>query len=317
MRIWLPIADRKTKGEWIDFYTGSALENFSHPWAGSGGSSLNCARLVDENTWDPNLCEEPNYACMCTNKPKSNLEFKGLCLNSAIDIHYKPISDLRDPRKLSFQGLTGTSITYDGQKKIWTLLMAESNVTGMSKASHASFTLGKHNWTIKGDTGCSDDESYVTELKMSGCQKGNFTCNDGQCVNMDVRCNQLPDCRDESDERNCNILVLKDGYNKEVPPVNSSDPVDVSALGLVMIMCECANMRTCACQNLQVHVNHTKRVKKGSKMSKNRVKKGPECVKYWVQNGLIFICAICAYMHINAHVENRRMASPTLYLLIS
>ena len=27
---------------------------------------------------------------------------------------------------------------------------------------------------------------------------------------------------------NCDILVLKGGYNKNVPPVNSSDPVDVS-----------------------------------------------------------------------------------------
>ena len=42
---------------------------------------------------------------------------------------------------------------------------------------------------------------------------------------MDQRCNQLPDCRDKSDERNCKILVLKEGYNKNVPPVNSKEPV--------------------------------------------------------------------------------------------
>ena len=45
---------------------------------------------------------------------------------------------------------------------------------------------------------------------------------------MDQRCNQLPDSRDESDEKNCNILVLKDGYNKNVPPISSDDPVNVS-----------------------------------------------------------------------------------------
>ena len=69
---------------------------------------------------------------------------------------------------------------------------------------------------------------HETELKMSGCQNGEFTCNDGQCVNMSERCNQLPKCRDESDERNCQILVLKDGYNKKVPPIESDDPVNVS-----------------------------------------------------------------------------------------
>ena len=47
---------------------------------------------------------------------------------------------------------------------------------------------------------------------------------------MDKRCNQLPDCRDESDERNCKILVLKDGYNKNVPPIptNSQDKANIS-----------------------------------------------------------------------------------------
>ena len=107
--------------------------------------------------------------------------------------------------------------------------MVDPNVTGTSLASFVSFTLGKHNWTIKGDEGCSSGDTYTTELKLSGCQGKEFTCNDGQCVSMDVRCNQLPDCRDEADEKNCKILVLKDGYNMEVPPIDSSDPdVDVS-----------------------------------------------------------------------------------------
>ena len=104
--------------------------------------------------------------------------------------------------------------------------MASKNVTASSRASLVSFTLGKHNWTIKGDEGC--DHGHSTELKMSGCQEGNFTCNDGQCVSIDLRCNQLPDCRDESDENNCNILVLKEGYNKRVPPIDSNEPVNVS-----------------------------------------------------------------------------------------
>ena len=108
--------------------------------------------------------------------------------------------------------------------------MIGSNVTGTSKASFASFTLGKHNWTIKGDKGCSEGENYIKELKMSGCEENQFTCDDGQCVSMDQLCNQLPNCRDESDERKCKILVLKDGYNKNIPPIpiNAHEKVNVS-----------------------------------------------------------------------------------------
>ena len=36
---------------------------------------------------------------------------------------------------------------------------------------------------------------------------------------MEERCNQLPNCKDASDERGCKVLVLKQGYNQRVPPI--------------------------------------------------------------------------------------------------
>ena len=139
---------------------------------------------------------------------------------------FKPMNKRTDVRELKLQGLTHTSIEFIDN--MWKIDVIDSNVTATCSASFASFTLGKHNWTIKGDTGCGSGDNYTTELKMSGCREGKFTCNDGQCVRMDQRCNQVPDCTDESDERNCRILLLRDGYNKEVPPIDSSDPVNVS-----------------------------------------------------------------------------------------
>ena len=35
---------------------------------------------------------------------------------------------------------------------------------------------------------------------------------------MEERCNQVMNCRDESDEDNCKLIVFKDNYNKMVPP---------------------------------------------------------------------------------------------------
>ena len=100
----------------------------------------------------------------------------------------------------------------------------ESNVTATTKAPHNTFTLGRHNWTIIGDKGCSEEGiEYTTELKMSGCLEGSFTCDDGQCVSIEQRCNQLPDCDDKSDEENCYIVVFGKSYNLNVPPVVSAD----------------------------------------------------------------------------------------------
>ena len=232
LEIWLPIEDRETEDVWRDFYTGDVVQNYSHPWIGSkpnGGRAENCARLMNENEWADRECENPKFACMCAHEPHTVLKLRGLCSDSVIDVHYKPTNKMSDIRELKLQGLTHTSIEFVEDKKMWRLYVIDSNVTGMSsKASFASFTLGKHNWTISGDDGCSSGASYTTELKMSGCQEGDFTCDDGQCVRMDQRCNQLPDCRDKSDEKNCKILVLEEGYNKKVPPTNSGDPVNVS-----------------------------------------------------------------------------------------
>ena len=101
--------------------------------------------------------------------------------------------------------------------------VAHHNVSGTSVALPGSFTLGKNAWTIFSDKGCNKkSNSYEIDLKMSGCKDGNFTCYDGQCISMTKRCDQVPNCRDESDEKGCKILVLKEGYNKRVPPVGKS-----------------------------------------------------------------------------------------------
>ena len=103
----------------------------------------------------------------------------------------------------------------------WSLSVGATNTTGISKASATSFALGKQIWTVKGDKyECNEGKTYTKELKLTGCMEGEFTCSDGQCVSMDVRCNQLVDCRDKTDEKDCHILFLEESYNKKVSPIS-------------------------------------------------------------------------------------------------
>ena len=80
-------------------------------------------------------------------------------------------------------------------------------------------------------------------LKLTGCNpEGEFTCYDGQCIKLEDRCNQVPNCRDKSDERNCKILLLEDGYEKQIPPTkagvdNTVVPVNVKiSITLMKVM---------------------------------------------------------------------------------
>ena len=67
-------------------------------------------------------------------------------------------------------------------------------------------------------TECNKGKPYNITLKLTGCADHEFTCDDGQCVDIGKRCDQILNCRDESDEQDCAILELKSGYNKMIPP---------------------------------------------------------------------------------------------------
>ena len=132
-------------------------------------------------------------------------------------------------------GLKHSRIDYNKAGEKWVLTDAKSSVVAEARAAgEMSYVLGKHEWIFTGDEyKCHGGETYTTILKLTGCNLDEFTCNDGQCVSMELRCNQLTNCRDESDEMDCKLLILKNTYNKKVPPIIATgeanfDPVHVN-----------------------------------------------------------------------------------------
>ena len=141
-------------------------------------------------------------------------------------------------------------IVYNEAKSQWIIKETLSNSSAVSMARIDTYALGKRNWTIIGDHKRCQDENgayngeYRTELKLTGCkpgfafeakqsgfewiqlEDGEFTCDNGQCVSMKKRCDQLHDCNDRSDEKSCNLLILSDGYNKNVSPFRRKSFVD-------------------------------------------------------------------------------------------
>ena len=55
-------------------------------------------------------------------------------------------------------------------------------------------------------------------------------------VKMGQRCNQLPNCRDKSDEVGCKILILDPEYNKRVPPIIPASLVDDSLIPIQVMI---------------------------------------------------------------------------------
>merc|ERR1712004_738896 len=96
-------------------------------------------------------------------------------------------------------GHTTDRIEYNDTTSQWILTSAKSEVTAMSRATKLSYLLGKHKWTISNDAyDCDEGETVTTTLKLTGCIEGQFTCDDGQCIEMERRCDQVT-----GEEPNC------------------------------------------------------------------------------------------------------------------
>ena len=130
-------------------------------------------------------------------------------LNKYADTRYTPTQLAKSPKDVFLAGIR-SQIRYNDSSELWVITEALTKFRAESRATKASYVLGKHAWKVSGDVfACNDGQPYTTQLKISGCnQNGEFTCDDGQCVTMEERCDQLPDCRDESDEKGCQLLVL-------------------------------------------------------------------------------------------------------------
>ena len=171
------------------------------------------------------------FFCSCQYSHQPILLLRGLCQKSALkpkgNTQFTPKQQPRSPKDVFLLGKVSTQIRYNDSSEMWVLTDAVSSVRAESRATKVSYLLGKHKWTVTGDVySCNEGQLYTTLLKMSGCNPGGeFTCNDGQCVTMEQRCDQIPNCRDKSDERGCQLLVTEVGYKKKVPPikVNSTE----------------------------------------------------------------------------------------------
>ena len=60
------------------------------------------------------------------------------------------------------------------------------------------------------------------------CKRDEFTCNDGSCIDLEKRCDNIFDCPDWSDEKKCEALqFLEENYRKSFPPLSRSEKTDI------------------------------------------------------------------------------------------
>ena len=121
--------------------------------------------------------------------------------------------------RLRFLGHYTSSIQFDVDTQLWRWLdMKDKNsvatrtvpildcLLGFSCNSVCLFSsslvdsmlLGAHVFDfsqVLEDPCTSSLASKLVRVKVTACGSGQFTCDDGQCVSIDERCNQISNCR--------------------------------------------------------------------------------------------------------------------------
>ena len=96
----------------------------------------------------------------------------------------------------------------------------------MFELTNSDFPMGRQKWDlIQGDTICNKDIGSSIQLTLSLCYPDKFTCDSGECVPLEKRCNIELNCNDQTDEKDCYGLKIENHYAKEKSPVSvTADP---------------------------------------------------------------------------------------------
>ena len=171
---------------------------------------------------------------ICTVCEASNLNpvmyTRGLCSKTNLDKIYS--ITMGDDGYAQYLGKKKSIISFNYQQRIWEMkIFPNPQTTVTINAPFSSLLLGRHTWTI------TDDEcgrgTQMVDVKLSMCKEGEFTCNNGHCVDIDRRCDSAQHCDDWSDEVGCKIVAFPTGYLKEFSPIGVNKDLSIRKVEVV------------------------------------------------------------------------------------
>ena len=221
------------EGTWINQNTNQPMEFFEWIPGQPNSFAQRCATQQPTldfplgSTWYDTGCGD-RYCVVCENKERPIMEIRGLCEESKMRRLFTPNNE-GEKGYLGYTGYSRCNIFYNTTTFEWMMLSLgeeERWSWATSKATRESALLGTHDWIIFNETRtCSGEFELHTRLSFSSCNSTEFSCDNGICVDMNDRCNGKVNCLDESDEIDCNIIVAKSSYNKDMnpPPMEEED----------------------------------------------------------------------------------------------
>ena len=120
---------------------------------------------------------------------------RGLCKDAVMDKNYKLNAHL--PGKAygpddtrSYVGPKGWLISRNSSDNLWRMSHKSYPDLTLTMLDIDGLPIGRHNWKIDNNV-CNQGVTNIQPLLISGCKEKEFTCDDGKCLNITQRCNNI------------------------------------------------------------------------------------------------------------------------------
>ena len=136
-----------------------------------------------------------SFICVFSTDPTFTV--RGLCKDSVMDTQYKladhvPAAsvDELDSDYMSYIGPKGWIISRNKTDKRWRMSHYHYTDLTLTMLDQDSLPVGRHKWRVENNV-CNEGETNSEILQLSGCEEGQFTCDDGKCLDISQRCNSI------------------------------------------------------------------------------------------------------------------------------
>ena len=231
MTTWLAVHDTEVEGVYLDRHTGNKVQyepwTFGRPFPDDTVYNCLANAVFFPSTTEPakseirdQNCFTESFCFMCEIKQQNmKVKVRGLCKDSFYDRSY--IYRLSEEGSPYYIGGLSSSIHYDTKKEQWIWMDRLHNTSLATISSELNSLLLGHrsvNFVKSQDVCVEGRENKILNIKFTTCSDEEFTCGNGNCITMKLRCDQTPNCNDGADEKNCKMLVMSENYNNRIAP---------------------------------------------------------------------------------------------------
>ncbi|KAK4307059.1 hypothetical protein Pmani_021151 [Petrolisthes manimaculis] len=217
--LWTAPTDREQEGTWK---IGDNTLQEDIAWTPNEPNGLqyeNCVSIIPNGAWDVN-CKTNKKCVACTFEDQQRFSLLGTCEDELRNVYFMVFQ--YSVNELIFMGYGAYHIRLEDGVWEWVDVVKNITVAYMQDSS-SEYPMGRRSWHLEKSV-CGQESGGLRTLTLTPCSPQEFTCNDATCVPLTHRCDLKYDCRDNSDELDCQLVSFPEGYQKHLPPRNPVDP---------------------------------------------------------------------------------------------